>query len=83
MDKEMLLIGTVQKNSPEKIKERHWVRKWEQTVMDLLTNCMKLTRAWSKKGILAVATVPITRAKTTTILDAISASGLIKVSLRI
>lgn len=35
-------MRTVDRNSPEKIKERHWVRKWEQTVMDLLANCMKL-----------------------------------------
>ncbi|CEG84025.1 hypothetical protein RMATCC62417_17881 [Rhizopus microsporus] len=83
MDKEMLLMGTVEKNSPEKIKERYWARKWEQIVMDFLTNCMKLTRAWSKKGTPAVVTVPTTRAKTTTILDAISASDLIKVNLRI
>ncbi|KAL1935133.1 hypothetical protein VTP01DRAFT_4273, partial [Rhizomucor pusillus] len=44
---------------------------------------MKHTRAWSKKGSPAVVTVPTTRAKTTSILGAISASGLIKVSSRI
>ncbi|KAL1929158.1 hypothetical protein VTP01DRAFT_2217 [Rhizomucor pusillus] len=44
---------------------------------------MKRTRAWSKKGPPAVVTVPTTRANTNTILGAISASGLIKVSLRI
>ncbi|KAL1931427.1 hypothetical protein VTP01DRAFT_9569 [Rhizomucor pusillus] len=86
---------SVERNNPEKIEERHdWVRKWEQTDMDFLTNYvfldesafhinMKRTRAWSKKGTAAVVTVPTTRAKTTTILGAISASGLIKVSLRI
>lgn len=44
---------------------------------------MKRTRAWPKKGTPAIVTVPTTRAKTTTILGAISASGLIKVSLRV
>lgn len=39
--------------------------------------------AWSKKGSTAVVTVPKTRAKMTTILGAISASGLIKCSLRL
>lgn len=86
---------SVERNSPVKIEERHdWVRKWEQTDMNFLTNCvfldesafhinMKRTRAWSKKGTPAIATVLTTRAKTTTILGAISASGLIKVSLRV
>ncbi|ORE10440.1 hypothetical protein BCV72DRAFT_192439, partial [Rhizopus microsporus var. microsporus] len=36
-----------------------------------------------KKGLPAVVTVPKTRAQTTTILGAISASGLIKCSLRL
>ncbi|CEI91384.1 hypothetical protein RMCBS344292_19506 [Rhizopus microsporus] len=44
---------------------------------------MKRTRAWSKKGTPDIVTVPTTRAKTTAILGAISASGLIKVSLRV
>ncbi|KAL1936543.1 hypothetical protein VTP01DRAFT_677 [Rhizomucor pusillus] len=81
--------------SPEKIKERYdWVRDWEQTDMNFLTNCvfldesafhinMKRTRIWSKKGVPAVVILPTTTAKTTTILGAISASGLIKVSLGI
>lgn len=44
---------------------------------------MKRTRAWSKKGTPVIVTVPTTRAKITTILGAISPSGLVKVSLRI
>ncbi|KAL1932156.1 hypothetical protein VTP01DRAFT_9212 [Rhizomucor pusillus] len=44
---------------------------------------MKRSMAWSKKGSSAVVTVPKTRAKTTTILGAISASGIIKCSLRL
>ena len=62
--------------------------------MNFLTNClfldesvfhtnMKRTRARSKVGTPVVLTVSITRAKTTTVLGAISASGLIKVGVRI
>ncbi|ORE11845.1 hypothetical protein BCV72DRAFT_317998 [Rhizopus microsporus var. microsporus] len=85
----------VDRNSEEKIQERFdWVHKWECTDMDFRTNCvfldksafhinLKRSMAWSKKGWPAVVTVPKTRAQTTTILDAISASELIKYSLRL
>lgn len=39
--------------------------------------------AWSKKRTPAIITVPMTKAKVTSILDAISATGLINVSLRV
>lgn len=39
--------------------------------------------AWSKKGISAVVTVPMTKVKATSILGAISATGLVNVSLRV
>ncbi|KAG1298400.1 hypothetical protein G6F66_001759 [Rhizopus arrhizus] len=39
--------------------------------------------AWSKKGTPAVVSVPMTKAKATSILGAISANGLINVSLRV
>ncbi|KAG1375973.1 hypothetical protein G6F60_008482 [Rhizopus arrhizus] len=39
--------------------------------------------AWSKKGTPAIVTVPTTKANTTPILGAISANGLINVSLRV
>ncbi|KAG1147090.1 hypothetical protein G6F37_009566 [Rhizopus arrhizus] len=66
----------------------------KKTDMDFTTNCvfldesafhinLKRSMAWSKKGSPAVVTVPKTRAKTTTILGAISAQGLIKCSLRL
>ncbi|KAL1932982.1 hypothetical protein VTP01DRAFT_8660 [Rhizomucor pusillus] len=86
---------SVERNSAEKIEERYdWVCKWEQTDMNFLTNCvfldesafhinMKRSMAWSKNGSPAVVIVPKTRAKTTTILGAISVSGLIKCSLRL
>ncbi|ORE11572.1 hypothetical protein BCV72DRAFT_324531 [Rhizopus microsporus var. microsporus] len=71
-----------------------WVRKWECADMGFRTNCvflnesafhinLKRSMVWSKKGLPAVATVPKTRAQTTTILGAISASELIKCSLRL
>ncbi|KAG1642430.1 hypothetical protein G6F44_004837 [Rhizopus delemar] len=83
------------RNSEEKIQERlDWIRKWEKTDMNFTTNCvfldesvfhinLKRNMTWSKKGSPTVVTVPKTRAKTTTILDAISAQGLIKCSLRL
>ncbi|KAL1933286.1 hypothetical protein VTP01DRAFT_7376 [Rhizomucor pusillus] len=79
----------VERNSEEKIQQRHdWVQKWKQTDLDFTTNCVFLDEsafhinwkrgmAWSKKGILAIVTVPTTKANTTSILGAISASGLI------
>ncbi|KAG0848053.1 hypothetical protein G6F57_012074 [Rhizopus arrhizus] len=39
--------------------------------------------AWSKKGAPAIATVPTTKANATSTLGAISANGLINVSLRV
>jgi transposase len=88
-------LQPIDRNSEEKIQERlGWDRKWEKTGMDFTRNCvfldesafhinLKRSMAWSKKGSPAVVTVPKTRAKTTTILGAISAQGLIKCSLRL
>lgn len=85
---------SIERNSRAKIEERHdWVRKWENTDMNFLTNCvfldesafdvnMKRSRAWSKKGTRAIVTRPITRTTTTTILGAISAAGLITVGVK-
>jgi transposase len=85
---------SIERNSPAKIEERHdWVRKWENTDMNFLTNCvfldesafdinMKRSRAWSKKGTRAIVTRPTTRANTTSILGAISAAGLITVGVK-
>ncbi|ORE01679.1 hypothetical protein BCV72DRAFT_320557 [Rhizopus microsporus var. microsporus] len=86
---------SVDRNSEAKIQERFdWIHRWECTDMDFRTNCvfldesafhinLKRSMAWSKKGLPAVVTVPKTRTQTTTILGAISASGLIKCSLRL
>jgi hypothetical protein len=65
----------VERNSEEKIHQRYdWVRKWKQTDMDFMTNCvfldesafhinMKRSMAWSRKGTSAIVTVPTTEVK--------------------
>ncbi|KAG1474273.1 hypothetical protein G6F56_000452 [Rhizopus delemar] len=85
---------SVERNSPEKIQERHdWVLKWNETDLDFTSNCifideaafhinMKRSIAWSKKGTRAVVVVPKTRAKTTTILGAISPYGVVNIKVR-
>ena len=84
-----------ERNSPEKIKERYnWVRHWKKTDLDPETNCVFLdefafhinlrrSRGWSKRGTRAIVKTPKTRAETTTILGAISSSGLVNVSVRV
>ncbi|KAI8988606.1 hypothetical protein BDF20DRAFT_342833 [Mycotypha africana] len=54
-------LHSIERNSPAKIEERHdWIRKWENTATNFLTNCvfldesafdinMKRSRAWSQK----------------------------------
>lgn len=88
-------LQPVDRNGEDKIQERlDWVRKWDMTDIDFRRNCvfldesalhinMKRSVAWSKKGTSIVVTVSKTRAKTTTILVAISTCGLIKCSLRL
>ncbi|KAG1164952.1 hypothetical protein G6F36_013604 [Rhizopus arrhizus] len=85
----------VERNSEEKIQQRYdWVQKWQQTDLDFTTNCVSLDEAafhinlkrgmaWSKKGTSAIVTVPTTKANATSILGAISATGIINVSLRV
>ncbi|KAG0776658.1 hypothetical protein G6F22_012420 [Rhizopus arrhizus] len=85
----------VERNSKEKIQQRYdWVQKWQQTDLDFTTNCafldesafhinLKRGMAWSKKGTPVIVTVPTTKANTTSILGAISATSLINVSLRV
>ncbi|KAG1503159.1 hypothetical protein G6F52_012303 [Rhizopus delemar] len=85
----------VERNSEEKIQQRYdWVQKWQQTDLDFTTNCvfldesafhinLKRGMAWSRKGTPAIVTVPTTKANSTSILGAISATGLINVSLRV
>ncbi|KAI8641991.1 hypothetical protein BD408DRAFT_443826 [Parasitella parasitica] len=71
-----------------------WVQKWQQTDMDVAINCVFLDESAfhinlkrgmvrSKKGTPAIVTVLMTKAKATSILGAISATGLINVSLRV
>ncbi|KAG1179640.1 hypothetical protein G6F71_000853 [Rhizopus microsporus] len=85
----------VERNSEEKIQQGYdWVQKWQQTDLDFTTNCvfldesafhinLKRGMAWSKKGTPAIVTIPTTKANATSILGAISAAGLINVSLRV
>jgi hypothetical protein len=85
---------SIERNSPAKTEERHnWVRKWENTEMSFLTNCvfldesafdinMKRSRAWSTKGTRAIVTRPTTRANTTSILGATSTVGLIAIGVK-
>lgn len=86
---------SVERNSPAKIEERfNWVTRWLNTDMDFCSNCvfidesafhinMKRSSAWSTKGTRATVTVPKTRAKTTTILGAISPYGVVQISVRL
>ncbi|GAN06739.1 conserved hypothetical protein [Mucor ambiguus] len=85
---------SVDRNSLRKIKERReWVEKWMDTNIDYMNNCvfideaafyinMKRTFAWSKVGTKAVFKVPKTRAKTTAILGATSAQGVVDIKVR-
>ncbi|CEG78228.1 hypothetical protein RMATCC62417_12866 [Rhizopus microsporus] len=85
----------VERNNEEKTQQRYdWVQKWQQTDLDFTTNCvfldesafhinLKRDMAWSKKGIPVIATVPTMKVNAASILGAISATGLINVSLRV
>lgn len=86
---------SVERYSPEKIEERYsWVKQWQETDMDFTSNCvfideaafhinMKRNYAWSGKGKRAVVNVPKTRAKTTTIIEAISSFGIVNVKVKL
>lgn len=83
-----------QRNAPEKIQERYdWVVRWPETDMDYESNCifidesafhinLKRTMAWSKVGERAIIETPQTKAKTITILGAISPFGVVNVKVR-
>ncbi|KAG1315702.1 hypothetical protein G6F64_000460 [Rhizopus arrhizus] len=85
---------SVERNSFENIERRYkWIKIWMETDIDYLSNCifideaafhigMKRTVAWSKIGSRAEVVMPKTRAKTTTILGAISPYGVINVKVR-
>ncbi|KAG2207889.1 hypothetical protein INT47_010873 [Mucor saturninus] len=84
-----------ERNSPVSIEKRFdWITRWIQTDMDYNSNCvfidesafhinLKRTMAWSKKGTRAEVIQPLTRAKTTTILGAISPYGIVNVKIRV
>lgn len=85
---------SVERNSPEKIEERFlWVKRYMDTDLDYKTNCifidefafhinLKQNFAWSRKGTRAIVKVPKTRAKTTSILGAISPYGVVNIQVR-
>jgi len=85
---------SAERNSSENIERRYkWIKRWMETDMDYLSNCifideaafhinMKRNVAWSKIGSRAEVVIPKTRAKTTTILGAISPYGVINVKVR-
>ncbi|KAK4509679.1 uncharacterized protein ATC70_006981 [Mucor velutinosus] len=85
---------SVERNCLEKITARkEWVEKWMATDMDYMSNCvfideaafhinMKRSIAWSKVGTRAVVKIPKTRAKTTTILGATCAFGVVNIKVR-
>lgn len=86
---------SVEQNSFAKIEERYkWVKEWQETDMDFESNCvfideaafhinMKRNYAWSGKRKRAVVTIPKTRAKTTTIIGAISPYGIVNVKIKL
>ncbi|KAG1446454.1 hypothetical protein G6F56_009566 [Rhizopus delemar] len=70
-----------------------WVKRWAEADMGFTSNCLFIDEAafhinlrryypWSKEGDRAIVKVPKTRAKTTTILDAISPFGVVNISVR-
>lgn len=86
---------SIQRNSPENIEQRYeCILKWvNETDMDFMNNCvfidevafyinLKRSMAWSKKGTRAEVIVSETRAKTTTILGAISLFGIVNIQVR-
>ena len=87
-------LQPVERNTPEKIEQRsEWVKRWMETDLDFTSNCvfigeaafhinLKRNLSWSKEGSHAVVKVPRTKAKTTTILCAISPFGVVYISVR-
>jgi transposase len=84
----------VARNSEKTMQERaEWVQKWINDGMDYLKNCifidesgfdinMRRSRGWAARGSPAVITTPSARAVSHTIIGAISAFGVVNISLR-
>ncbi|KAG0938412.1 hypothetical protein G6F57_006859 [Rhizopus arrhizus] len=85
---------SIERNSPQKIEERYQrVKQWEKTDLDFKSNCvfidetafhidMKRSMVWSKKEERAVVVTPKTRAKTTTIIEAISLYSVVNIKVK-
>jgi transposase len=85
----------VERGTPEKIEQRYnWAKNLEDTDIDFESNCvfideagfhinMKRTFAWGRVGKRAIVKTPKTKSKTTTILGAVSALGVVNVKVRL
>jgi hypothetical protein len=85
---------SIDRNPPENLDNTfNWITRWKQTIWIIYANRvfideaafrinMKRTVAWSKVGTRAEVVVPKIRAKTTTVLGAISAVGVINIKVR-
>lgn len=82
------------RNKEETLQARaDWVNQWVENGMDYLRNCifvdesgfdinMRRSRGWSKRGTQAIVTVPSARGVSHTIIGAISALGVVNLSMR-
>lgn len=80
-----------EKNLEKRLK---WAQEWMNTDMDFTKNCifieesgfdinMRRSRAWSKKGTEAVIPTASTRAVSHTVIGAISAIGVVNITMRV
>lgn len=87
-------LHSEKRNDSKSIEAKYnWVVRWMKTDMDYASNCifidesafhinLKRSMAWTRKGTRAEVVVPEARAKTTTILGAIAANGVINIRVR-
>ena len=82
------------RNREENLQARaDWVNQWTQNGMDYLKNCifidesgfdvnMRRSRGWSAQGTRAIVVTPSTKGTSHTVIGAISAIGVVNLSLR-
>jgi len=90
----MVRKEAVERNSESNVMKRlEWIKTWEKTTMDFMTNCvfideagfhvnMKRSQGWAAKGETPVVITPSTRAVSTSIIGAICGEGVVNLSLR-
>lgn len=83
------------RNNEQNLNNRlDWVKKWCTTDTDFSKNCvfvdesgfninLKSSRAWAPKGKKAVVATPVTKAPSHSIIGAISAIGVVNISMRV